>query len=259
MSNSTAVRDYISPAGLRFVLSGRHVAGKSPSAPNAAPESLTLEKTAKLPRDADCIDGILFAINQSGQVVKYNTLVELYTGGGRDVAGSVAGSNNLIGVPNPGLVPAQASNGGPTQTIALFSNSPAVGAGSATIAGVTIPAVDQRGIARPATGFNIGAYQGSVPAPVNERDGSVECDRGQPLDLCGASVRHGERRPSSTAPRRPSTGGISTARGHQHAKAAHPVSMAHQPARVASPARRTVSVWIAEHRRGGQRSSAHRS
>jgi hypothetical protein len=48
------------------------------------------------------------------------------------------------------------NNGGPTPTLALQTNSPAVNSGTATGA----PAVDQRGLNRPALGaFDIGAYE----------------------------------------------------------------------------------------------------
>jgi hypothetical protein len=74
-------------------------------------------------------------------------------------------NGNLVGVSTLNLGPL-ASNGGPTQTIALLAGSPAIGAGSATIAGVTIPTVDQRGIARPAGKFDIGAFQSALlPTP----------------------------------------------------------------------------------------------
>jgi hypothetical protein len=39
------------------------------------------------------------------------------------------------------------------------TGSPAIGAGTSTIAGVTIPTVDQRGIARPTEAIDIGAFQ----------------------------------------------------------------------------------------------------
>ena len=43
-------------------------------------------------------------------------------------------NHNLVGVSNPGLAPGLANNGGPTQTIALRSGSPAIGAGGSTVA-----------------------------------------------------------------------------------------------------------------------------
>ena len=47
-------------------------------------------------------------------------------------------NGNLVGVTTLKLGPL-AANGGPTQTIALLAGSPAIAAGSATIAGVSIP------------------------------------------------------------------------------------------------------------------------
>jgi hypothetical protein len=113
----------------------------------------------------------------------FNTIVALNTVGSgasataSDIAGNVASASasnligtggsggltnktngNQVGVANPLLGPL-ANNGGPTQTIALLVGSPAIGAGSATIAGVAVPQTDQRGNARPATAIDIGAYQ----------------------------------------------------------------------------------------------------
>jgi parallel beta-helix repeat protein len=90
---------------------------------------------------------------------------------GGDIAGSVAGSNNLIGtggsggltngvdgnlvgVADPLLAPL-GPYGGPTETIALLPGSPAIGAGTA-ISGIT---TDQRGVARPTDHPDVGAFQ----------------------------------------------------------------------------------------------------
>ncbi len=73
-------------------------------------------------------------------------------------------SNLIISDINAGLG-TLANNGGPTQTIALSSTSPAMGAGSTTITGVSVPTTDQRGGTRPTTSIDIGAYQGGVSIP----------------------------------------------------------------------------------------------
>ena len=83
--------------------------------------------------------------------------------------GLVNGTNgNQVGVADPGLDPnGLQNNGGPTQTIALVTGSPAIDAGSASIPGVTVPATDQRGALRGPAGLNagttidIGAYEAS--------------------------------------------------------------------------------------------------
>ena len=62
---------------------------------------------------------------------------------------------DLLGA-EPMLGPLQ-DNGGPTWTMALLPGSPAIGAGSATIAGVTT--TDQRGVPRPSNRIDIGAYE----------------------------------------------------------------------------------------------------
>jgi hypothetical protein len=73
---------------------------------------------------------------------------------------------NLVGVAAPGLATTLANNGGPTPTIALLAGSAAIGGGSSTISGVTVPTTDQRGVARPSGSISIGAYQYVAPPVV---------------------------------------------------------------------------------------------
>jgi hypothetical protein len=118
----------------------------------------------------------------AGTATLDNTIVALNTigtGGGApasDIAGTVAAASafNLIGTGGAGgltdgtnhnqvgvanaLLGILASNGGPTQTIAVLPGSPAIGKGS-MIAGVTVPTTDQRGVARPSNSIDIGAFQ----------------------------------------------------------------------------------------------------
>lgn len=74
---------------------------------------------------------------------------------------------------NP-LVGPLANNGGPTQTHALLSDSPAIDRIPAT--GVNCPATDQRGVARPQnSACDIGAYEVVLnPAPVTRPGGSPD-------------------------------------------------------------------------------------
>jgi len=74
-------------------------------------------------------------------------------------------------VSNPGLAPL-ADYGGATQTCALLPGSPAIDAGAASISGVTIPDVDQRGLGRvgnvdigafESQGFTLAVAAGSTP------------------------------------------------------------------------------------------------
>src|SRR5262249_39318332 len=57
------------------------------------------------------------------------------------------------------LLGTRARNGEPPPTIAPLPGRPAIGTGSATIPGVTVPTTDQRGVARPANSIDIGAFQ----------------------------------------------------------------------------------------------------
>jgi hypothetical protein len=84
------------------------------------------------------------------------------TGGSGGLTDGV--NHNLVGVSDPGLG-SLADNGGPTQTCALLSSSPANGNGDPSLLGST----DQRDVVR-ATSVSIGAYQdpptpGSVSGP----------------------------------------------------------------------------------------------
>ncbi len=54
-----------------------------------------------------------------------------------------------------------AANGGPTQTRAIPLDSPAIGKGTAEA--LPDPKVDQRGVARPASGVDVGAYEAAPP------------------------------------------------------------------------------------------------
>ena len=87
----------------------------------------------------------------SGTTALYDTIVVLNTIGtgtnapASDIVGSVSAAssynlvgtggltnkvnNNLVGVTNPGLAATLANNGGPTETLALLTGSPAIGAG----------------------------------------------------------------------------------------------------------------------------------
>jgi hypothetical protein len=67
-------------------------------------------------------------------------------------------NHNQVGVANP-LLGTLADNSGPTPTLALLPGSRAIGKGSAAIPGVTVPATDQRGVARPTKSVDIGAFQ----------------------------------------------------------------------------------------------------
>jgi hypothetical protein len=85
--------------------------------------------------------------------------------GGYNLIGNTAGSygwgtNDLLNVTNPGLV-GLGDYGGPTKTVALASNSPAIGKGTAVDNPVTNKPLttDQRGFRLDTPNPDIGAYQ----------------------------------------------------------------------------------------------------
>ncbi len=100
-----------------------------------------------------------------------------FTSDGYNLIGKTDGSTGWVGTDltgtvasplNPLLAPLGAY-GGATETIPLFLGSPAINAGIA-VGGVT---TDQRGVARPATGPDIGAFQGiDVPVTTTSQTGA---------------------------------------------------------------------------------------
>jgi len=115
-------------------------------------------------------------IYQGGTLTVINTILANSTSGG-NCSGSVTdGGHNIDSDGTCGVGPATdplldptglASNGGPTQTIALQAGSPAINAGDETVCSTTtgtapVDNLDQRGYVRPgagATNCSIGAYE----------------------------------------------------------------------------------------------------
>ncbi len=106
----------------------------------------------------------------SGQITGNNNLI----GNSAGIANLPLNSSNLVGTTanpiNPHLGPLQ-NNGGPTETMALLPGSPAIGAGSVTLAvdqnGLSLQ-YDQRGAGYPRTNdgtVDIGAYEHQLPTP----------------------------------------------------------------------------------------------
>ena len=106
------------------------------------------------------------SVSGGGSLVPNSAFNLIGTGG---AGGLTSGGNtsNLVGIANPGLASTLLPNGGPTETIALLTGSPAIDAGSDTIVGVAVPAIDQRGALRGPHGLDagatgdIGAYEAS--------------------------------------------------------------------------------------------------
>ena len=92
-----------------------------------------------------------------------------------DLTGTIASPLN----PDLGIL---GNYGGPTQTIPILFGSPAIGAGSNSIAGLTIPTTDQRGLIR-GTAADIGAFQTSV---VVESNGNSAVTTASGMTLPGA-------------------------------------------------------------------------
>jgi hypothetical protein len=242
----------------------------------------------------------------SGTVTLYDTIVELNTIGtgttavSDDITGQVATASsfnligtgglvngvnsNILGAKNPGLAPdvknnaGLADNGGPTETIALVAGSPAIGAGSGTIAGVSIPGTDQRGVARPTTGFDIGAYQGSIAAPtttttttpiipISTLSAATSTVSTAAIVAVPAVVSAPVSAAATTAPvvsgASPFAGRHLHSRGHKSAKATHhATAIVHRPAKAtnhaaaivhktvhpATPSRKGVVVRLAKKR-----------
>lgn len=117
--------------------------------------SLTITNTLlaanTAPTGANC-DG---AVTDGGRNLEFNPTT---------TCGLTSGAPTFDVLADPKLAPTLASNGGPTQTLALLSGSAAVGAGDATVCANTsgtasVGGTDQRGLPRPATVCAIGAFE----------------------------------------------------------------------------------------------------
>ena len=79
---------------------------------------------------------------------------------GHNLIGNTANSKGWLSTDlqnvDPKLAPL-ANYGSPTQTMALLPGSPALDSGSASITGITVPSLDQRGAARGPAGLNAGS------------------------------------------------------------------------------------------------------
>jgi CSLREA domain-containing protein len=118
--------------------------------------------------------------DSDGELTVTNTIVANSTSGGNcaDFGDFTDGGHNLDSDGSCGIGPATdpmldaaglASNGGPTQTIALQAQSPAINAGDESVcAAPPVNDLDQRGYVRPGTGdtsCSIGAYEYNSPGP----------------------------------------------------------------------------------------------
>jgi hypothetical protein len=138
--------------------------------------------------------------NDRGTVISGNSLVAGNTGLSPDVSGVLSSQGyNLIGDGTGGsgyadtdlvgtasnhidpMVGSLQDNGGPTQTMALLSGSPALDAGDPAQLGMA----DQRGVVR-SGGVNIGAYQASASSFVLTAPPKVTA--GTPFDLTVTAV-----------------------------------------------------------------------
>ena len=90
----------------------------------------------------------------------------------RDITGaSISGTTTHNVTGSDPLLGALANNGGPAQTMALLSGSPAINAADCT----TGPAADQRGMARPQdVTCDMGAYERGVPATLTATGGTPQ-------------------------------------------------------------------------------------
>ena len=143
---------------------------------------LTVEEQAAIDAlMARRIGGALY--NQGGTLTLTNSILASSTSGGNCSGGVTDGGYNISDDRTCGFTGTGASgqtlgdninplldpnglqdNGGPTDTIALLSTSPAISA----IPAAQCPATDQRGDPRPAPGqsaCDVGAFEGSIPAP----------------------------------------------------------------------------------------------
>jgi hypothetical protein len=119
------------------------------------------------PYSANSIENTIVADNTGGDcagVADFNAR-DADTGGNIDSDGSCFGGDGVASDQTSvnAMLGSLANNGGPTETAALLAGSPAIGAGVA--AGCVAAVTDQRGVARPASGCDVGAFQTVPPVP----------------------------------------------------------------------------------------------
>ena len=114
------------------------------------------------------IDGTIIAGNFNGdvqtvgQAAAPNSLVgsnDLIGDGSGEIGGLTSSLEGTSASPIDPMLGALADNGGPTQTLALLTGSPAIGQGAVFAAA---NGIDQRGLSRPASGVDIGAFQSAA-------------------------------------------------------------------------------------------------
>ena len=118
-------------------------------------------------------------IKDSGTLIYANTIIAGSTSGGDCVSGPIGtNTNNLVqdgscsaGLSGDPTLGALADNGGPTQTMALLTGSPAIDAGLDSVcAAAPVNNKDQRGVTRPkGTHCDIGAFEYIDPTQVSLR------------------------------------------------------------------------------------------
>lgn len=140
-------------------------------------DSTIADNTASNPTGGGGIHTIYSTTTLEGSIVAQNTHQDItgtintgtydLVGDGTGGLSSSGSSHNILGTTgsptNPELG-SLADNGGSTETMALLSGSPAIGAGSAFDLNI-----DQRGMGRPgaSNAYDIGAYQTPLAAPTN--------------------------------------------------------------------------------------------
>jgi Bacterial Ig-like domain (group 3) len=162
ISNGTGLADLGTATVVACTISGNttNASGGGIYVGGTGAGTLTLNNTivagnVSVPTDGGASPNDIIA-DASGAVVSgSNNLVG--TGG----SAGLSSSTNLLGVADPGLAPL-GDNGGPTETMALLTGSPAIGAGSAALEvgpGGTSLTTDQRGEPLDFPTPDIGAYQ----------------------------------------------------------------------------------------------------
>ena len=206
----------------------------------------------------------------SGTTALYDTIVVLNTIGtgtnapASDIVGSVSAAssynlvgtggltnkvnNNLVGVTNPGLAATLANNGGPTETLALLTGSPAIGAGSATITGVPVPTTDQRGLPLNSPP-DIGAYQTQViVTPTVSKPASLDAAVAN-VTTAAVPVAAAATSPIVSSPNPFKSRKLGSRAQRHHTGAATSHASVHHAARAVSAPRKTPSLRIAKHHR----------
>ena len=176
LNNNTATNDGggINSNSGTLTLTNSTISGNTASVGGGIINFATLTVTNSTISDNTAGISNFATLNIANTIIANSTGVDYSSGGGTIGTNTnnlvedntlPAGTNNISGDP---LLGPLTNNGGPTETMALLTGSPAIATGNATISNASpVNSLDQRSYTRSSTAPSIGAYEfNGVPVPI---------------------------------------------------------------------------------------------